>query len=65
MPRWNSYLLRWAAFMPDCFIGAPWAEGYAKNGVPSPLTVRLGYAKKWRTHLRVRQTALSSNAHAG
>jgi hypothetical protein len=30
-----------------------------------PLTVRLRYAKKWRTHLRVRQTALSNNVHAG
>ena len=36
MPRWNSYLLPWAACMPDCLIGAPWGEGTPKMAYPSP-----------------------------
>lgn len=51
MPRWNSYLLPWAACMPDW---SHWRTrgGYAKNGVPFPLRMRLGYAKKWPTPLK-------------
>ena len=64
MPRWNSYLLPWAACMPDWSHWRTLGGGYAKNGVPFPLRMRLGYAKKWPTHLRVRRTAFSNNAHA-
>ena len=52
MPRWNSYLLPWAACMPDWSHWRTLGGGYAKNGVPFPLRMRLGYAKKWPTHLK-------------